>query len=170
MAQAVTDLFPNAKWAIGPPVENGFYYDFDVERPFTPEDLERIEARMQELMKERQSFVREELSKEDALALFADQPYKREVIERVSEGGADQDAAVAEGEEPVFTVYRNVRPEGEEAWVDLCRGPHIPAPSASPRSSCCAPRVPTGAAARTSRCSSASTAPRGSRRRRWTPT
>ena len=126
MAQAVTDLYPGAKWAIGPPVENGFYYDFDVERPFTPEDLERIEARMQELMKQRQSFVREELSKEDALALFADQPYKREVIERVSEGGADQDAAVGEGEAPVYTVYRNVRPEGEEAWVDLCRGPHIP--------------------------------------------
>jgi threonyl-tRNA synthetase len=126
MAQAVTDLYPGAKWAIGPPVANGFYYDFDVAQPFTAEDLERIEARMHELMKERQSFVREELSKDDALSLFADQPYKREVIERVAEGGADQDAEVAEGAEPVFTVYRNVRPEGDEAWVDLCRGPHIP--------------------------------------------
>jgi len=136
MAQAVTDLHPGAKWAIGPPVKDGFYYDFDVERPFTSDDLERIEARMQELMRERQAFVREELSKQDALELFADQPYKREVIERVASGstGADdaQDAPdVAEGEEPVFTVYRNVRPadgdgQGEEAWVDLCRGPHIP--------------------------------------------
>ncbi len=126
MAQAVTDLFPGAKWAIGPPVENGFYYDFDVERPFTGEDLERIEARMHELMKERQSFVREELSQEDALALFEDQPYKREVIERVAEGGSEQDADADAGEGPVFTVYRNVRPEGDEAWVDLCRGPHIP--------------------------------------------
>ena len=126
MAQAVTDLWPDAKWAIGPPVENGFYYDFDVKEPFTPEDLERIEARMHELMKERQSFVREELSRDDALALFADQPYKREVIQRVAEGGADQDAVVGEGEEPVFTVYRNIRPDDGEAWVDLCRGPHIP--------------------------------------------
>ncbi len=130
MAQAVTDLYPGAKWAIGPPVENGFYYDFDVERPFTPEDLEKIEARMQELMKERQTFERVEVSKDEALAMFADQPYKTEVVERVSSGaiGADdtQDAAeAAEGEEPTFTVYRNMRGD-EEAWVDLCRGPHIP--------------------------------------------
>jgi threonyl-tRNA synthetase len=132
MAQAVTDLYPEAKWAIGPPVENGFYYDFDVASPFTPDDLERIEARMHELMRERQSFVREELSVDDARALFADQPYKLEVIDRVAAGGADVDAAAEGGEgeqSPVFTVYRNVRPTedgGEEAWVDLCRGPHIP--------------------------------------------
>ncbi|MBW3659558.1 MAG: threonine--tRNA ligase [Actinobacteria bacterium] len=133
MAQAVTDLFPGAKWAIGPPVENGFYYDFDVETPFTPDDLERIEARMSELMKERQAFVREELSKDEALELFADQPYKREVIERVAAGGAEEDAVAAttadaevRGGEPVFTVYRNMRSEDDEAWVDLCRGPHIP--------------------------------------------
>ncbi len=132
MAQAVTDLFPDAKWAIGPPVENGFYYDFDVATPFTGDDLERIEARMHELMKERQSFVREELSQADAEALFADQPYKLEVIQRVASGGADVDAGgeAAAGDAPVFTVYRNVRVGGdgsaEEAWVDLCRGPHIP--------------------------------------------
>jgi threonyl-tRNA synthetase len=127
MAQAVTDLFPGAKWAIGPPVENGFYYDFDVERPFTAEDLEKIESRMQELMKERQSFVREEVSKEQALEMFADQPYKREVIERVAAGGADVDAGGEEADgEPEFTVYRNVRQDGDDAWVDLCRGPHIP--------------------------------------------
>ena len=131
MAQAVTDLFPGAKWAIGPPVENGFYYDFDVAQPFTPEDLEKIEARMSELMKQRQSFVREELSKDEALALFADQPYKKDVIERVAAGNLDPDAegdavAAEEGEDPVFTVYRNVNPDGDEAWVDLCRGPHIP--------------------------------------------
>ena len=126
MAQAVTDLYPDAKWAIGPPVENGFYYDFDVAKPFTADDLERIEARMHELMKERQSFVREELSMQDALDLFADQPYKKEVIERVAAGGDEQDATGDEGEAAVFTVYRNVRPEGDEAWVDLCRGPHIP--------------------------------------------
>ncbi len=133
MAQAVTDLYPGAKWAIGPPVENGFYYDFDVDQPFTPEDLERIEARMKELMAERQTFEREELSEDEALELFADQPYKREVIQRVASGtlGADdaQDApdpdALEGGDDPTFTVYRNMR-DGEEAWVDLCRGPHIP--------------------------------------------
>ncbi|HEX9888868.1 MAG TPA: threonine--tRNA ligase [Nitriliruptorales bacterium] len=126
MAQAVTDLYPEAKWAIGPPIEDGFYYDFDVSEPFTEEDLERIEARMHELMKQRQSFVREELSKDDALELFAGQPYKREVIERVAAGKADADTSVDATEGDVFTVYRNVRPDGEQAWVDLCRGPHIP--------------------------------------------
>ncbi|MBW3664557.1 MAG: threonine--tRNA ligase [Actinobacteria bacterium] len=126
MAQAVTDLYPGTKWAIGPPVEDGFYYDFDVDQPFTPEDLERIEARMTELMKERQSFIREELSQDEALALFDDQPYKREVIERVAAGGDEQDATGEREGEVTFTVYRNVRPDGGEAWVDLCRGPHIP--------------------------------------------
>ena len=122
MAQAVTDLFPDAKWAIGPPVEDGFYYDFEVERPFTPEDLAAIEARMRELLVAKQRFVRAEVSRDEALAMFADQPYKREVIERVEPSEVD----VAEGrDEPTFTVYRNVAPDGEEAWVDLCRGPHL---------------------------------------------
>ena len=140
MAQAVTDLFPGAKWAIGPPITDGFYYDFDVERPFTADDLEAIEARMAELAKERQAYVREEVARDDALGEFADQPYKREIIQLVDEGkivsevdvaaagdgdpGADPDAA------PTFTVYRNVRVgadgEAEVAWSDLCRGPHIP--------------------------------------------
>jgi threonyl-tRNA synthetase len=126
MAQAVTDLFPDAKWAIGPPVEDGFYYDFEMARPFTPEDLEAIEARMHELLKQRQQFVREELSKDEALELFADQPYKREIIERVGAVDLDDAEVDADPESSVFTVYRNVRPEGDEAWVDLCRGPHIP--------------------------------------------
>ncbi len=122
MAQAVTDLFPEAKWAIGPPVENGFYYDFDVERPFTPEDLEAIEARMRDLLAAKQRFVRAEVTRDEALAMFAEQPYKREVIERVEPSEVD----VAEGRsEPTFTVYRNVDGDGGEAWVDLCRGPHL---------------------------------------------
>jgi threonyl-tRNA synthetase len=122
MAQAVTDLFPEAKWAIGPPVQDGFYYDFDVERPFTPEDLEAIESRMRELLVAKQRFVRAEVTRDEALAMFADQPYKREVIERVEPSEVD----VAEGrDEATFTVYRNVAPDGEEAWVDLCRGPHL---------------------------------------------
>jgi threonyl-tRNA synthetase len=129
MAQAVTDLFPGAKWAIGPPVEDGFYYDFDVERPFTPDDLERIEARMAELLAEKQRFVREEVARDDALAEFADQPYKREIIELVGDGTivSTVDAAPEqEGEDPTFTVYRNVREDGSAAWSDLCRGPHVP--------------------------------------------
>jgi threonyl-tRNA synthetase len=129
MAQAVTDLFPDAKWAIGPPVEDGFYYDFEVDRPFTPEDLEAIEDHMHELLRQRQRFVREELSKQEALELFADQPYKREIIERVGAPDLDDAEVDAAPDSNVFTVYRNVRPTddgGEEAWVDLCRGPHIP--------------------------------------------
>jgi threonyl-tRNA synthetase len=132
MAQAVTDLFPGAKWAIGPPVEDGFYYDFDVERPFTADDLERIEARMEELLREKQSFVREEVSRDAALEEFADQPYKREIIELVDQGtivstvDAAPDAEQPADAEPTFTVYRNVRPDGSVAWSDLCRGPHVP--------------------------------------------
>jgi threonyl-tRNA synthetase len=130
MAQAVTDLFPGTKWAIGPPVENGFYYDFDVERPFTASDLEKIEARMEELLREKQSFVREELTRDDALEEFADQPYKREIIELVEAGTivSNVDAAPDEDDDgpPTFTVYRNVRPDGSVAWSDLCRGPHVP--------------------------------------------
>jgi threonyl-tRNA synthetase len=134
MAQAVTDLFPGAKWAIGPPIEDGFYYDFDVERPFTPEDLEAIEARMRELAKERQRFVREEVAREDALEEFVDQPYKVQIIELVDDGtivsavdvGGDDASGLEAPDGPTFTVYRNVRPDGEVAWSDLCRGPHVP--------------------------------------------
>ena len=132
MAQAVTDLFPGAKWAIGPPIEDGFYYDFEVARPFTPEDLDAIEARMHELAKQRQAYVREEVAREDALAEFAEQPYKLEIISLVDEGKIVSAVDVAaDGEDgaagaPTFTVYRNVRPDGEVAWSDLCRGPHVP--------------------------------------------
>src|SRR5438132_92953 len=76
MAQAVTQLWPGAKYAIGPPIEDGFYYDFDIGRPFLPEDLEAIEAKMREIIAENQPFVREEVSLPDALELFSDQPYK----------------------------------------------------------------------------------------------
>jgi threonyl-tRNA synthetase len=129
LAQAVVDLFPEAKWGIGPPIEDGFYYDFDVERPFTPEDLERIEARMTELLGEKQRFAREEVTREGALEEFADQPYKREIIELVGDGTivSTVDAAPEqEGDDPTFTVYRNVRQDGEAVWSDLCRGPHVP--------------------------------------------
>ncbi|MGH2830808.1 MAG: threonine--tRNA ligase [Actinomycetota bacterium] len=114
MAQSVCDLFPGARVAIGPPIEHGFYYDFDVGRPFTPDDVERIEARMREIVSEGQPFVREELSREEGLALFAEQPFKREIIEGLGEG-AEAEGAAADS----VTVFRN------KDWADLCRGPHV---------------------------------------------
>jgi threonyl-tRNA synthetase len=117
MAQAVTDLFPGAKFAIGPPISDGFYYDFDVAEPFTPEDLERIEERMRKIIAADQRFERRVLSRDDALDLFADQPYKREIITGVDAGEGAGEATV--------TVYANPREDGSE-WVDLCRGPHLP--------------------------------------------
>src|SRR5205085_10553898 len=88
MAQAVCDLFPGAKYAIGPPIEDGFYYDFDLPggAHFSDDDLGRIEARMREIVAESQPFRREEYSKEDGLRVFADQPYKVEIIEGVDPG------------------------------------------------------------------------------------
>ncbi|MCL1692567.1 MAG: threonine--tRNA ligase [Actinomycetia bacterium] len=112
MAQAVLDLYPGATFAIGPPITDGFYYDFDIGRPFTPEDLDRIETRMEEIIEIDQSFDRESLSIDDALELFADQPFKSEIIRGVDE-------AEGAGESRV-SIYRN------DAFVDLCRGPHIP--------------------------------------------
>jgi threonyl-tRNA synthetase len=118
LAQAVTDLYPGAKYAIGPAIEDGFYYDFELPdgRHFTDDDLERIEERMREIVAEDQPFEREEVGRDDGLALFADQPYKREIIEKVdtSEVGAGS----------VISTYRNPRPDGS-AFVDLCRGPHV---------------------------------------------
>lgn len=112
MAQAVCDLFPGAKYAIGPPIEDGFYYDFDLTSPLTPEDLERIEARMREIQSEGQPFIREELGRDQALRRFQDQPYKKEIIETAeAEEGALGDR---------FSVYRN------DGWADLCLGPHVP--------------------------------------------
>jgi threonyl-tRNA synthetase len=111
MAQAVLDLFPGAKFAIGPPITDGFYYDFEVAHPFTPDDLEKIEARMSEIIAEDQPFERDTLSVEEALEVFADQPFKAEIIRGVDEGEG------AGGSE--VSVYRNLD------FVDLCRGPHV---------------------------------------------
>ncbi len=125
LAQAVTQLWPGARYAIGPPVQDGFYYDFDLPdgAHFTEEDLGRIEERMRRIMAEDQGFVREEHSVEEGLALFADQPYKIEIIEGVAAGRAEaEDAGEVGGspERPVG-VYRN-----SLEFVDLCRGPHVP--------------------------------------------
>ena len=115
MAQAVLDLFPGAKFAIGPPIEDGFYYDFELPggATFTDEDLERIEARMREIVAEDQPFVREEHDRDEGLELFADQPYKREIIE-----GVEPSEGAGGGQ---VSAYRNT-----ERFVDLCRGPHVP--------------------------------------------
>ena len=112
MAQAVLDLYPGAKFAIGPSIVDGFYYDFEIGRPFTPEDLEAIEARMDEIIAADQPFVRDELTIEEGLAEFSDQPFKIEIIETV-----DEDEGAAGG---AVSVYRN------DGFADLCRGPHVP--------------------------------------------
>ena len=123
MAQAVTQLFPGAKFSIGPAIENGFYYDFELPggKTFSDDDLASIEAKMAEIVKADQPFVRDELSPADALKLFADQPYKCEIIERVSTGAADSDDAGEIGGGETISIYRNTAD-----FVDLCRGPHVP--------------------------------------------
>jgi threonyl-tRNA synthetase len=125
LAQAVIQLFPGAKYTIGPAIENGFYYDFDLPnaRTFTEDDLVAVEARMREIMKADQPFVRSSMSAAEALALFADQPYKCEIIERAAAAAGDEhDAGEVSGD--VVSVYRNT-PE----FVDLCLGPHVPSTS-----------------------------------------
>ena len=123
MAQAVTRLFPGAKFSIGPAIENGFYYDFELPggATFSDDDLERIEAEMREIIKSNQPFTRSEMSMAEAKELFADQPYKVEIIERVESAEADNDDAAEVGEGGVISAYRNT-----ESFVDMCVGPHVP--------------------------------------------
>jgi threonyl-tRNA synthetase len=129
LAQAVQDLFPEAKLGIGPPVENGFYYDFDVAEPFTPDDLKRIEKRMREIVKQGQRFARRPVSDDDARAELAGEPYKLELIGLKGAGSAEEaaegaDVEVGGGE---LTIYDNLDAKsGELRWKDLCRGPHLP--------------------------------------------
>jgi threonyl-tRNA synthetase len=112
MAQAVLGLFPGSTFAIGPPIEDGFYYDFEVPDPLTPEDLERIESRMRDIVAEDQPFERVAMSRAEALEVFADHKFKKEIIENVDPG------EVAGGDQ--VTAYRN------DGFIDLCRGPHLP--------------------------------------------
>jgi threonyl-tRNA synthetase len=123
LAQAVTQLFPGAKFSVGPAIEDGFYYDFDLPegRTFSETDLVAITARMKEIVSANQPFTRSEVSARDALKIFADQPYKCEIIERVTTGSADGVDADEVGSGDAISVYRN-SPE----FVDLCRGPHVP--------------------------------------------
>ncbi len=126
LAQAVQEVFPEAKLGIGPPIENGFYYDFDVVEPFKPEDLDKIESRMRKIIKEGQKFSRRAVSDDDARAELSAEPYKLELI---GLKGSSQEAAegasveVGAGE---LTIYDNLKRDGSPAWKDLCRGPHLP--------------------------------------------
>ena len=136
LAQAVQDLFPEAKLGIGPPIENGFYYDFDVAQPFGPDDLKKIEGRMRAIVKQGQRFSRRAVSDEAARAELAGEPYKLELIGLKGGGGArplDPPPSEVSVEEAVevggaeLTIYDNLDPRtGEVCWKDLCRGPHVP--------------------------------------------
>ncbi len=125
MAQAVQDLFPGTRLGIGPPIENGFYYDFLPDRPFTPEDLSRIEKRMQEIVKAAQRFSRRPISDDDARAELADEPFKLELI-GLKGAAEDTEGASAEVGAGQLTMYDNLDRTGERVWTDLCRGPHLP--------------------------------------------
>ena len=118
MAQAVLEIFPEGKFAIGPPIEDGFYYDFDLPRPLTPEDLEVIEKRMREIIAGDFEFEKEVLDAKEAKQIFADQPYKLELIEGLEEGGFDEYGEPLE-EKPEISIYTH------DQFVDLCRGPHV---------------------------------------------
>ncbi|PWK51166.1 threonine--tRNA ligase [Actinoplanes xinjiangensis] len=123
LAQAVQDVFPEAKLGIGPPIRDGFYYDFDVEKPFQPDDLARLEKRMQEIVKAGQTFHRREYGTlDEAKAELKDEPFKLELVD--IKGDVDEEAAaVGAGE---LTHYDNLDKDGNRVWGDLCRGPHLP--------------------------------------------
>ncbi|OKL54906.1 threonine--tRNA ligase [Bowdeniella nasicola] len=127
LAQAVQDIHPDVDLGIGPPITDGFYYDFGNVEPFTPEDLKAIEKRMGRIVKEGQSFARREVSDDEARAELANQPYKLELI---GLKGANADDAAEGASVEVgggqLTMYDNVRRGGAVAWSDLCRGPHVP--------------------------------------------
>jgi threonyl-tRNA synthetase len=124
-AQAVQSLHADAKLGIGPPITDGFYYDFDVASPFTPDDLREIEKAMTKIIKQRQRFRRRTVSDEEARAELATEPYKLELVtDKSSAAGVDgASAEVGAGE---LTIYDNLRRDDSIAWKDLCRGPHVP--------------------------------------------
>jgi threonyl-tRNA synthetase len=123
MAQAVQQTFPETKLGIGPPITDGFYYDFDPKVPFNPEDLEKIESAMRKIVKEGQRFRRRVTTEEDALRELAQEPYKCELIG--IKGPAANEASVEVGGSEL-TIYDNLGRDGQPVWSDLCRGPHLP--------------------------------------------
>jgi threonyl-tRNA synthetase len=118
MAQAVTEMFPEAKYTIGPPVEDGFYYDFDLPRSLTPEDLQVIEKRMRQIIAGDHPFVKQVVSSEEARQIFREQPYKLELIAGLEQGGFDEYGNPL-AEKPDISIYTH------DTFVDLCRGPHV---------------------------------------------
>ena len=118
MAQAVIEMFPDGKVAIGPPIEDGFYYDFDLPRALTPEDLEVLEKRMREIVAGNYEFEKKVLDADEARQLFSDQPYKLELIDGLDDGGYDEYGEPL-NEKPEISIYK------QDAFVDLCRGPHV---------------------------------------------
>ncbi len=118
MAQAVLEKFPGAKFAIGPAIEEGFYYDFDLPRTLTPEDLQDLEKRMRQIIGGKHRFERRALSAEEARQIFKDQPYKLELIDGLEQGGTDEDGNPLE-EKPEISIYVS------DTFTDLCRGPHV---------------------------------------------
>jgi len=118
MAQAVLELFPDGKVTIGPPVENGFYYDFDLPRNLTPEDLQQIEKRMRQIVQGKHEFKKTVISADEARKIFADQPYKLELIEGLEQGGLDEYGNPLDGP-PDISIYQH------DTFTDLCRGPHV---------------------------------------------
>jgi threonyl-tRNA synthetase len=123
MAQAVQQIYPEAKLGIGPPITDGFYYDFDPQDPFTPESLEKIESAMRKIVKEGQRFKRRVTNEADALSELAKEPYKCELI-GIKGGSSDESSVEVGGAE--LTIYDNLGRDGQPVWSDLCRGPHLP--------------------------------------------
>ena len=123
MAQAVQQIYPEAKLGIGPPITDGFYYDFDPQDPFTPESLEKIESAMRKIVKEGQRFKRRVTNEADALNELAKEPYKCELI-GIKGGSSDESSVEVGGAE--LTIYDNLGRDGQPLWSDLCRGPHLP--------------------------------------------
>ena len=123
MAQAVQQIYPEAKLGIGPPITDGFYYDFDPQDPFTPESLEKIESAMRKIIKEGQRFKRRVTNEADALIELAKEPYKCELI-GIKGGSSDESSVEVGGAE--LTIYDNLGRDGQPVWSDLCRGPHLP--------------------------------------------
>jgi threonyl-tRNA synthetase len=122
MAQAVQQIYPEAKLGIGPPITDGFYYDFDPQDPFTPESLEKIESAMRKIVKEGQRFKRRVTNETDALLELAKEPYKCELI-GIKGGSSDESSVEVGGAE--LTIYDNLGRDGQPVWSDLCRGPHL---------------------------------------------
>ena len=123
MAQAVQQVFADTKLGIGPPITDGFYYDFDPQNPFNPDDLEKIESAMRKIVKEGQRFKRRVTTESDALKELAHEPYKCELI-GIKGGGTDETSVEVGGTE--LTIYDNLGRDGQPVWSDLCRGPHLP--------------------------------------------